>query len=272
MILTKYFKTMTLEQTWDLARNGDYSYFEEQGMPAEQIKALKEVCCLKTNAGTALDFLELEDSLTRNIYGDGTVENGESVYAFPFVEGKVIPDNIKEVRGPIGTQTSKWHQETLVQHALLVTANLYNTGKFSRSEATTLGIMHDIGKKYTAATNKRGEVCFYGHAIVGAFIFAKMFDYLDPMIAKPLFAIIYSHMFPKVEWTETEDWYTKQPVDNRAKSRRELLKFFDGNEKVVDAMMEKIDLFAKCDQGVTKFDSDIEARIKYGYSIVHDSL
>jgi len=114
-------------------------------------------------------FLDQPDALFNDIYQEREVRDSVFFYTYPFIHGAAIPDNIEEVIAPIGTQTSKYHHENLRDHVALVAANLVDAG-LSSTLAVQLAVLHDVGKKYTAATNKVGDICYYNQEAVSALI------------------------------------------------------------------------------------------------------
>ncbi len=262
--LTQYFRNMSLKDAWE----GDFGLLFKLGMPKEQIyKLMHELDRIKDKSlDFYLDYLREPDSLFRSIYGDGYISEGRKVYTYPFVEGKTIPDGIREVVGPVGTQTSIWHRETLREHACLVAANLCNQGHFDKADALLLAVLHDIGKKYTAATNNKGGVCFYNHAELSAFIAGHLLRKpdADNSRAKRLVAIIYGHMQPLTLWNQDTNWKTGEPVDYKVRFLKEALSFFGEDYGLASETVTDIDLFKKCDEGVEKDDPNIARRIKDG--------
>ena len=263
--LTPYFKKLSLAQAWE----GDFRPLSMAGMPPEQLTCLMEIC---KNAPKSIkasyDFLVDKDPLFRSIYGEGSLIGQEEQFVFPFIVGKKIPEDIKEVVGPIGTQTSKYHQETLQQHAELVAANLIDTG-IDKDLAVKLAVLHDIGKKYTSATNAVGGVCFYNHAELSAFIVSHWLrQSCDEKTAKEIVAVIYGHMLPFTSWNVEKHWKTGEPVNYRQDFSGQLLLFMDNDVASADRIMSAIDTFAKCDEGVTEFSSIILEKIARGHDLI----
>lgn len=272
--LSSYFKDMSLSD----AVGAKYETLCNLGMPARLLQELHGICKMSLGAVGVYQFLHIEDDLFTTIYGEGEIGNdGVKRFVFPFVKGKQIPDGIKEVCGPIGTQTSKWHQENLQQHAALVAANAVDAGMHP-TMAVALAVLHDIGKKYTAATNKFGGVCFYGHAKVSAFIAAHwLTNWMYPLnqeMVRDITLVIYAHMFPHDTWPTTKHWKTGEPVDYRGDFYKELLDYFGGNKVEADHIMELIDTFEKCDIGVEDevFSAETKEKIKRGEKLILETV
>ncbi len=168
-------------------------------------------------------FLERPDILTESVY-EGT---GNGMVIFPHLDGG---DGAIDY---IGRQTSKYHVETISQHSLLTTENLISEG-LAENLAVPLGLLHDVGKKYTGAINKHGEMTFYGHAELSAYIAArwlwrfaygnkqkdaKMKGYRFKECLWQIVAAIYGHMKFK-----TEDW--KHNPNRERAFRAELGQFY----------------------------------------------
>ena len=250
--LTPVFKGMTMKEAWE----GDFNLLAKRGMPEEQVMALKAVVedLKNRSVSEVFEFLADTDPLFHAIYGYGK----DDIFVYPFVAGKEIPEGIKEVEGKVGDQSSKWHWESLLEHACYVCAKLKEQGYFSEAEAILLAVWHDIGKKYTSATNHVGGVCFYNHAAVSAFIAAKALvgSKLSVDTGKRLVAIIFGHMQPLTLWNVDKDWQTGKPVDYKMKFFKEMLDFFDGDYAMAGKIVGDIDIFKECDLGIAKEDID----------------
>ena len=113
--LTKYFGKTSLMRIW---HSGIEDFTE---IPDDQMIKLYAICENRpANLEEVYNFFDLPDPLFRSIYDEAGSENGEKQYLYPFIQGAAIPDHIEEVVGPIGTQTSKYHQESLKDHIALV--------------------------------------------------------------------------------------------------------------------------------------------------------
>lgn len=268
--LTDYFNDMSLRDAYD----ADFDTLLKMGMPADLIERLHDICSMSLGARGVYQFLNVEDELFTRIYGEGEIgDDGVKRFVYPFVAGKVIPEDVKEVFGPIGTQTSKWHYETLQQHVALVAANAVEAG-LPPKLAVALAVLHDIGKKYTSATNKVGGVCFYGHAKVSAFIAAHwLANWMYPMdweMMRDIVVVVYAHMFPHTTWKDKTHWKTGKPVNYRQDFYEELLAFCEGDKEATNRLMEIIDTFEKCDVGVETevIPPEIEQKIKRGEDLI----
>ena len=258
MNLENVFKDLTLKQAWD----GDYD-LDMHGMPPEQQALLLNICEMRPKLRDVYDFLAEPDSLFCNIYREGTPVGETKCFFYPFNENDLIPEGVKEVCGPVGTQTSIWHLEDLRQHAQLVATNLIDAGLDAKL-SITLALLHDVGKKYTAATNKYGGVSFHNHAFVSAFIASHWLRDEPKRVAKAIVAVIYAHMLAKDEWIPTEYRKNHEPANHRESFREELIEFLNGDVWWANQTMELIDTFSICDEGVEKFTVDIVKNIDRG--------
>ena len=261
--LTPYFRNLPLSEAW----TGDFGLISMYGMPPGQLECLKEIC--ENTPASFYDFLTDKDPLFRSIYSEGTFVGQEEQFVFPFITGKKIPEDIKEIVGPIGTQTSKYHQETLLQHVDLVAANLVDAG-IDEALAVKLAVLHDVGKKYTSATNAVGGVCYYGHAEISAFIAGHWLrEIYDEKSAKEIVAVIYGHMFPFTSWNVSKHWKTGEPVNYRQDFYEgQLLRYCDGDTAFVNHIMLLIDIFSKCDEGVAEMTPAILEKIARGHALI----
>ena len=264
--LTHFFRNMTLTEAWE----GDFSLLIRAGMPAKQVRLLRNICqSVPESLAAIYEFLAEKDPLFRSIYGVGRFHGGLEIFVFPFIVGKTIPENIREVRGPIGTQTSKYHHETIQQHVGLVAANLVDAG-VPKELAVMLAVLHDIGKKYTSATNKVGGVCAYNHGEISAFIAGYWLRRMyDERKAKEIVAVVYGHMLPLNSWNATTHWRTGEPVDFRREFyEEELLSYCDNDSALADRIMSLIDTFSECDEGVSEFTPAILEKIAKGQKLI----
>ena len=263
--LTPYFRNLPLAAVWE----GNFSLLSMAGMPPRQLVYLSDICRDgPRNIKGMYEFLSKDDSLFRDIYGNGYILNLQRMYKYPFVVGKTIPDGVKEVVGPIGTLTSRYHRENLKQHVSIVAANLVDAG-MDKTTAALLAVLHDVGKKYTFATNKSGEICNYNHGELSAFIARHWLRKLvGEETAKVLVVTIYGHMLPHNSWNVSTHWRTGEPVDYRRDFCRLLLRFCDGDMAVSSSIMSLIDLLAACDRGVTEFTPDVMNRIARGHALI----
>lgn len=137
-----------------------------------------------------------EDELTDKTYSK-TPEGkiifplaGNNNFAIPYV-------------GEIGDQASKYHQESITSHLYGDMSRMYQLKGYD-TKLMLATLLHDAMKKYTAGTNKRGEVCFYGHEKVSAYYAAKVFQQLgySRQEAEPYVHMVHGHMLPKVDWKD----------------------------------------------------------------------
>lgn len=262
--LTKYFQKTSLQEIW----NADYDF---RNIPENQRSMLLTIC--ENRPGDDLEeiyrFLSEEDELFRDIYQEREVRDSVFFYTYPFIQG-TIPDNIEEVVAPIGTQTSKYHRESLDDHVALVASNLLDAG-LSSALATQLAVLHDVGKKYTAATNKVGDICFYNHEALSSLIVKYWLRGTANQAAlKQLVAVIYAHLQPKTMWNRTIHWRTGLPHDFRRDFELELEKYYSGNRNDIQQTMELIDLLAECNQGIINMTPEYAQKIARGRELIHE--
>lgn len=118
---------------------------------------------------------------------------------------------------------SRYHHEGFDIHCYLVIGNMiaeFEAGRVSE-EAVMAACLHDIAKPRTAALNKRGEACFYGHEKVTD---EELAEFLDPsyqgfsMVAD----LVRGHMLPYGASENTpEPWRGR----NQEALRKLLLKY-----------------------------------------------
>ena len=198
-----YFNGMTLQEAWE----GDFDLLAKRGMPAKWIDALESIC--QKDMSTALEvygFINEEDRLVATIYYQQELGGHDGSFFYPFVDDEEIPDGVEKVSDNIAYLTTESHQETIQQHACLVADSLRERDLFSRRVTAWLAAAHDIGKKYTAATNAEGELCFRNHAIVAAFIAGHWLRHRRETVSedqqfflsdKGMVATIYAHALPE---------------------------------------------------------------------------
>lgn len=262
--ISKFFKNLTLVD----CVNGNYSALTKAGMPEEQIGRLRIICKIpKLDHKKAYCFLVEEDLLTSELYSPAESEDGSPFYKYGFIDA-AIPDNIKEVIGPLGIQTSKYHTEDLLQHVAIVATDLVDSG-IPRERAIKLALFHDIGKKYTCATNKVGEICFYNHAQVSAFILSQWLRDEDRDESRKIIATIYAHMYPLTDWAIEKDWRTGLPVFYRKGFYESLLiNYCDYDSDMANEIMSLIDTLAKVDIGVHEIDEKVKEKIARGQKLI----
>lgn len=255
---SSYFEGMKLGEAW----SGDFDLLAKKGMPAEWIYDFKRICQMKML--TALDvheFLDEEDCLVSTIYRGQEVYAKDGCFFYPFVDDEEIPDGIERVNAHIGWLNNASREESLQEHACLV-ASLYSERLMhTRRVSAYLAAIHDIGQKYTAATNAKGELCFRNHAAVSAFIAGhwlrnrrEAVPGKDQFMAcdKMLVALVYAHMLPK------EDKYYEE------KFWPEYADFIGmDNIKDTELHLEPIRVFSRqCDKSITS-ETDEETEHKY---------
>jgi hypothetical protein len=166
-------------------------------------------------------FLEQPDAATEAIYG---APDADGNVTFPFAISKVKP-GVVEFVGKLGAQTSSYHKETVKQHTAIVVKNLVDAGVDPKM-AAVLGVFHDCGKKYTTGTNAKGELCFYGHDYVSAYLAGQWLKDSFNMSGNELklvMAVIFAHMQPKITWN--------QNPEKRVAFMAMLDEFFDDDDK-----------------------------------------
>ncbi len=265
--LSKYFRNLSLEDCWA----ANFNDLINAGMPDDQIAQLKAVCSNpKLAPQDAYLFLAHRDPLVEGMYEHVPTDEHNDVYKYPFINA-AIPDGVTEVVDRFGTQKSKYHSETLLQHVAIVAAGLVEEG-VSKDRALKLALLHDLGKKYTCATNKVGEICFYNHAQVSAFIASHWLDtgrYEDEDEVKIIVAAIYAHMYPLHEWSIEKDWRTGNPVFHRKGFYDKLnLLYCDYDSDMANEIMSLVDKMAKVDVGVSVIDAKVEEKIAKGQKII----
>ncbi len=202
-------------------------------------------------------FLEEHDPLTDALY----TKISDTEVIFPFATSKV-KDGVSEFVGRIGDQTSDHHRETICQHTAIVIENMGTAG-INKSTAMWLGLFHDVGKKYTLGTNKKGQVCFYGHETVGAFFagrWAMNMD-IDERYVKQIVAVAYGHLGPH-NWKENPE-KEKEFLD-------ELTEYYDGNKMFARQTMGMIYILYGSDDGIKPDEEVPIEKVETGfYRITH---
>lgn len=190
-----------------------------------------------------LAFLTEPDLLTATLY-----QNEGDEILIPSLYGDIFR------RCAIGEQYSRHHRENLAAHAATVYIGLWEAA-LPTCETLALALLHDIGKKYCAALNRHGEVCFYGHAQLSALFAAHWLPDDFPHRWADV-AAIYYHMHPKVE-----DW-AHHP--KRATTVRLELQQFFSNAKPADEALGLIEQLSRCDIGcihpdeILKWDENLD--------------
>ena len=260
--LTDVFKDRSLKEIYR-GEHFDGMTFHTIGLLSRIVDDLS-----KRDIAGIFEFLSEPDALFLFIYNLGK----DDIYYYPFVDDRMRPRDMHKAEGPVGAQYSRYHWELLWQHVCYVVAKLVEQGHFTVREAVLLAIWHDVGKKYTTATNSRGEICFYNHASVSAFLATKA---LDPKLEyeerKRLIAIIYGHMQPLTLWNRSTDYETGEPIDAKMDFFKELLEFFDGDYALAGRVIGDIEKFGECDLGITQDhinDPDVCELIEKGKQII----
>lgn len=160
-----------------------------------------------------MKFYTQEDKITDMRY----VKNGDKI-TIPYAGSKLIKSmknkgvNNIMING-LGDQSSQYHQESLNTHIGSVVGRLAEqemeraneTGKFN-CDLLLVGLCHDIGKKYTIAANKKGDVCYYNHEALSAYITARLLKKMnvEEERASIIVGAIYGHLKPKL-WNSMYD-------------------------------------------------------------------
>lgn len=184
-----------------------------------------------------------EDALTRALYGDA---DKDGRVRFPAATDNVTLECIDR----IGTQSSRYHGETVEEHIQLVFLYIHRIS--ADRNFLLMALLHDCGKKWTAGTNKRGEICFYGHDKLSA-LFAN--SYLKQMGVSDedrewIVTGIYYHMRPK-KWERMEN-------AAREKIRHKFI------QKHGEKLYWMLIAFAECDRGVARVDALTKAMFRMG--------
>lgn len=130
-----------------------------------------------------LDWMTMPDEVTDALYPVATPEETKHDH-HPERVGKTVkfPRDANSILqtlpyiGHIGDLDDYHHLETLSEHTSVVCANLICNSIFQISPENMItmlgliGLLHDIGKKYTATTNSRNKLRFSGHAELSAYI------------------------------------------------------------------------------------------------------
>ena len=235
-----------------LSLTGAYygKYASLGNMPGKEMELLKRICKnAPKSIAEAYEFLEKKDDLFLYIYDSYAIIGGEEYFVYPFVEARRIPDWLEMEIGPIGVQTSQFHAETLSEHVAMVQVNLEEAG-LSKALAGKIAVLHDIGKKYTVATSTLGDLVFYNHAKVSAFIvshWAKQWD-MEEQDIKILVACIYAHMMPFT------DWRTRGHRRRKEGFYKNLVALLDEDECLMHKTKGLIELVSKNDESISEID------------------
>ena len=181
-----------------------------------------------------------EDALTRVVYG---CTDKDGLVRFP----AATDDVFLELFDKIGSQISSYHQETIEEHLQMVFHYAF-TFVPDNTNFLLMALLHDCGKKWTAGTNKAGELCFHGHEKLSALVansYLKQMGVCDKDRERIVTRIFY-HMRPKA-WERMEK-------EAKKKSQRRFI------SKHGEALFWEIYAFSHWDQGVTEVDDEAQAR------------
>lgn len=154
--------------------------------------------------------------------------------------------------GAIGLQTGSHHIETLAEHVGLVCFELIANQQMSRRHAAILAVLHDIGKKYTTAINKKRHCCFYGHDRLSAYLAAHWLERyggrydIEPQLAQWMVAAIWGHMLPR-----DEDW--EHCPEKRTQFADMLANHFCHNYEAVRTTVDFTEVLSKADAGCRNY-------------------
>ncbi|MBR2641203.1 hypothetical protein IKD49_01955 [Candidatus Saccharibacteria bacterium] len=258
--LTRPFEALSLAEVY----SGKYASLGN--MPDKEMELLKRICKnAPKSIAEAYEFLEKKDDLFLYIYDSYAVIGGEEYFVYPFVETRRIPSGLSMEIGPIGIQTSQFHAESLSEHVAMVQVNLEEAG-LSKALAGKVAVLHDIGKKYTVATNTIGDLVFYNHASVSAFIashWAKQW-HIEEQDVKILVACIYAHMKPFTDWRTRGSHHRLAAINKKQLFYRQLINLLNDDKNLADKTMELISLISKNDEGVSEIDDHAIEKIIRG--------
>ena len=156
-------------------------------------------------------------------------------------------DVFLELFDKIGSQTSRYHQETIAEHFQMVFHYAF-TFVPDNTNFLLMALLHDCGKKWTAGTNKAGELCFHGHEKLSALVansYLKQMGVCDKDRERIVTRIFY-HMRPKA-WERMEKEVRKKSQQKFTRNHGE-------------ALFWEIYAFSQWDQGVTEVDDEAQAR------------
>lgn len=185
---------------------------------------------------SVFNWMESSDEITEALYPVATPqeikrygypENTENLLKFPLANG--IRSNAIPYIGKLGDQQNEYHLETVSEHAGQVAASLiydatdhcsitddYSFLKF----IGILGMLHDVGKKYTAVTNNQGKLSFLCHAELSAYI-AGLWLFHNPLFAgynEPTIWVMIAAIHQHMEYKTAASPYQETKIRNRLKS------------------------------------------------------
>lgn len=122
--------------------------------------------------------------------------------------GTYLVENMKEGQlteiESLNIQTSKYHQELLLDHIAIVAHKMYELTVFtSRKQnkiAVAIAILHDLGKKFTVKINQAGEICYWNHEILSAYLARDYMlihnqnDYFTDEVINMISIVIHQHL------------------------------------------------------------------------------
>ncbi|MBR2994589.1 HD domain-containing protein [Candidatus Saccharibacteria bacterium] len=262
--LSRAFEALSLGEAY----SGKYAYLGY--MPDKELELLKAICKnAPKSIAEAFKFLEKKDELFLYIYDSYAIMGGEEYFIYPFADERRLPEGLSMEIGPIGAQNSQFHAENLSEHVAMVQVNLEEAG-IPREIAAKIAVLHDVGKKYTSATNRVGDIASYGHADVSAFIashWLKQWD-IEEQDAKVLVAVIYAHMKPFNDWRVRAN-HSRGAINKKQGFYLQLIDLM-GDEYLANKTMDLISLVARADEGVQEIDDYAISKIIKGSNILLD--
>lgn len=146
-----------------------------------------------------LEKLYLEDEINKG-YNVSTPQKTE--------RGTYLVENMKKGQlaeiESLNIQTSKYHQELLLDHIAIVTHKMHELTMFtSRKQnkiAVAIAILHDLGKKFTVKINHAGEICYWNHESLSAnlardyMLIHNQNDYFTNEEINMIFIVIHQHL------------------------------------------------------------------------------
>lgn len=227
-------EVMTVNNEYDVL---DRSLFQEiyEAVSAEEIMELahgekadllKELVPSMVQAYQGEHFIEdlfAQDAVTEKLY-----PSSSSRITFPWASRrtaqKAVEKGIQMYTGQFGDQTSQWHKETLIEHTYMDMYSIAVKEPHAEdlTEAVLIAALHDVGKKYSGATNGRGEMSFWGHEKISAFLACGMLEalhYPDDLVQE-IVTVIFWHNIKQEEeedirerLTLTEEQYGSHTLD-----------------------------------------------------------
>lgn len=232
-----------------------------KGLPERVMDAFMEVL---DNPDISPEGLRKGDAYTKLFEN----EYGEIVYE---CNPEAKDAGVEPLVGPVGLIYSRYHlEQSLFAHEAIVTYRTYKEyvdfvrkvekGKTVVPLAYVLtAFLHDIGKKWVAQTNVRGEISCYGHAQCSAYVanqWLKKTNLVSSKTRKIIVAAIYGHDLVK-KWVPdgTEKFEEYQEL---------LCEIFDDDEDNTQ-IRKLIEAIGDADAGVTK--AIYDGAIEKGYEL-----